>query len=121
MEMKYDAISKNFTLQYHTTNVCTSNTTEVCMIVWVQYNIHHPASICSSKSSAGVVTCMCVCTHIKYVYIVEITNTVHTHTHIHTYRFTLMRSFTTAVVTLSPSLPAMKELNGTRQLLTTSL
>ena len=28
--MKYDAVSKNFTLQYHTTKACTSNTTEVC-------------------------------------------------------------------------------------------
>ena len=30
MQMKYDTVSKNFTLQYHTTKVCTSNTTEVC-------------------------------------------------------------------------------------------
>lgn len=29
MEMKYDYVSKDFTLQYHTTKVCTSNATEV--------------------------------------------------------------------------------------------
>ena len=29
MEMKYDGVTKDFTLQYHTTKVCTSNTTEV--------------------------------------------------------------------------------------------
>lgn len=29
MEMKYDYVSKDFVLQYHTTKICTSNATEV--------------------------------------------------------------------------------------------
>ena len=56
MKMSYDSKSKDFTLQYHTTSVCLSNSTEVrvCMTVvhcryyiggHYNHNLKHAATI----------------------------------------------------------------------------